>query len=167
MKELNKDLLKAATERNLCDDGKRIIRRADFEEMIQQYHDHIGWHMEHDNPPEEVLRKHFEGYINQWAAVGVKGCNFVDEKTVLLCLDSEGEARFTNGKRGRVFIRHDSELTLYAEPHTFIVVSVYDNATLRVHPADTARVCVYLHGVNAKVIDTPDMPKQVIIKTRQ
>ena len=161
---LRKQLLKAANQKGLCDAGKDIIRHAeDLDTVLKQYHDHIGWHIEHDNPPEEVLREHFTGFYNDWAAVGAKNVGFIDQEKVFLALDAEGEAHYTDGKRGRVFLRHNAEVTVYAEPKTFVLVSAYDNAAVRIRPADTARVYVYLHG-NAKVIDTPDFPKQITIK---
>lgn len=166
MKDLKKQLMAAAKAKGMCDEGKRIIRKArSVEEMLQQYHDHIGWHMENDNPPEAVLKEHFAGFHNEWAAADVKGVEFTDQEKVLMVLGSEGETHYTTGKRGRVFVRHNSELTVYAQQKTFVVVSAYENARVRIRPEDTARVCVFLHG-NSQLIDTPDMPKQITVKTR-
>lgn len=164
MNKLRRQLLKAAKQKGMCDIGKDIIRHAaSLDEILQQFHDHLGWHVEHDNPPFEVLKEHFEGFSNDWAAADVKGVQFVDQEKVLMVLGSEGEACYTPGHRGRVFVRHNSEVTVYAEPKTFVMVSAYDNARITIRPADTARVYVYLHG-NAQVVDTPDFPKQVTIK---
>ena len=163
MNKLRKQLLKAAKQKGLCDTGKDIIRHApDLETMMQQYHDHIGWHIVHDNPPKEVLREHFAGFSNNWVAIDTKA-TFVDEEKVFLAIAANGEVQYGNNKRGRVYMRQDAALNLNAGQGAFVTVSAYDNATVRVRPADTARVYVFLHD-NARMVDTPDFPKQIIIK---
>ena len=164
MNRLKRQLIKAAKQKGMCDMGKDIIRHADsMDEMLQQYHEHIGWHVVNNNPPENILREHFAGFSNDWAAVDAVGVKFTDQKKVYMTLGSEGEAYYSTGKRGRVYLRHDAEVTVYAEPKTFVMISAYDNATVRIRPADTARVYVFLHD-NAHIVDTPDFPKQIIIK---
>lgn len=164
MNKLRRQLLKAAKQKGMCEMGKEIIRHArDLDEILQQYHDHLGWHIENNNPPEDILREHFAGFSNDWAAADVKGVKFVDQDKVFMALAAEGEACYTPGHRGRVYLRQDAEVTIYAEPKTFVMVSAYDNARITIRPTDTARVYVYLHG-NAQVVDTPDFPKQITIK---
>lgn len=161
-----KSLYAAAKAAGMCRDGKRKLRHAkSIDELVVFFKENIIWLVEHDYPPVAVLREHYAGFYNEWAAADAKGVEFFNQEKVFVALASEGTAHYTHGKRGRVFVRHDSELTIYAENDTFVVVSVFDNARVTIRPTETAKVYVYLHG-NAQVVDTPDFPQQIIIEKR-
>ncbi len=159
-------LYAAAIAVGMCRDGKRKLRHAkSIDELAAFFKENIIWLVEHNYPPIAVLHELYAGFHNEWAAADAKGVEFFDQEKVFVALASEGAAHYTHGKKGRVFVRHDSELTIYAENNTFIVVSVYDNARVTIRPTEAAKVYVYLHG-NAQVVDTPDCPQQIIIEKR-
>lgn len=143
-RELKHDLLKAAKNNGMCRMGKGVIRHKDMGEMLERYKEFIVWQIKHDNPPEAVLRKHFAGFSNDWAACEVEA-TFADQPKVLLTCDAKGVVSYSEGKRGRVFVRHGAALRLTAAKDTMVVVSLYDDCHAYVEAADGAKVYVFLH----------------------
>lgn len=156
--------MKAARQKGLCDTGKDIIRHADVDEIIRQYRDHLGWHVTHDNPPEDILRKHYAGFCTDWVAVGAEAA-FADQSKVLLTCDAKGVVTYSEKKRGRVFVRHGATLELTAAKGAMVVVSMYDDCIAHIEAAEGARVYVFLHDV-ARLEDTPTDTKEIVISKR-
>jgi hypothetical protein len=162
-KELKKDLIKSARINGMCRFGKHAIRHAkDKDELAVHYKDFIVWQIHHDNPPEDILRKYFEGYCNEWAAVGTNA-EFENQPKVLLTCGAKGIVTYSVKKRGRVFVRHGSSLVLKAENGTMVVVSLYDDCTAHIEAEDGARVYVFLHDF-ASLKDTNNKKEIIISK---
>ena len=157
--------MEAAREIGLCDDGRAIIKEADMAPMLNEYRDHIGWHVERDNPSESILRKYFYGMQTEWLNVGREATIYNAEKFMFTC-GASGKAIYEQNKRGRIYVRHGSYVEIEAASEAFVIVSLYDDCKASIKADAGARVYVYLHGDASVSEDTLKESKEIIIKKR-
>lgn len=165
MKQINKDFLASAKRNgNICKQGKDIIKRAETpDELVESFRKNIVWLMKNNYPNESELMQYFNGFVSEWLAVNALNAEFKDNSIVCLLCGSRATATYSNNSRGRLFVRHNSKLTLKVEKGGYCILSLYENAQVKIEAAEGAEVFVFLFD-NATVVETQESKDIIIIK---
>lgn len=165
MKKCNKDLLRVGKNTDMCILGKKAIKNAkDTADLVETTKEFLMWQIKKNYPGEDILMKHFDGFKNEWCAVNVDGAEFRDQRIVRIECGAKAIATYSSGKRGRLFVRHNSTLTIKACRASYCVVSLYDNSKVKIEVDEGAKVYVFLHDTST-IFDTHES-KQILIRKR-
>lgn len=154
----HRQLLQDAQRNGICDAWYQQMRdEKDSRQLLDMYLRGIDFCLLHEYPGMDILKR----YQAEAQAAGI----FVDcdgmrrrnpRKTVCLGATA-GLVTFDDNHVGSLYIKHDSTITLTARDNAFVMVDLFDKASLVVEAWDDAKICVNVYaedGTPGPMLDT-------------
>lgn len=123
-----------------------LLTLDDKHAMIDMYLRGIDFCLSNDYPTNDFIRANFKGIMESHGVFLDDSIDVVNFRKVVALGATHGIAKFTDYSVGEVFAKHQSELWIYAKDNAFVVVDVFDNATVHVTTNGHAKVCVNRYG---------------------
>lgn len=147
---IGKDIAQRAEQFNICQEWKGdLMTIKDKEKLIEMYLKGIDFCIANDFPPLDFIRDHFSGIIEQHGIYLDGDFEVVNPSKIVALGKSKGNVMVGGFKASQLYVRHASKVFVRAVDDCFVMVSVYDNASVEVEASNRAKVC--LHNFNATV----------------
>lgn len=158
-KDLVNKLINGASGLRMCSNGQNNLMDAKGKsDMVTAFWRGIDFCLAH-NYPDLVTLKHF--FLPELRAQHVyidESVSLVNEKRAAFLGDCQVEFVANEYAVSRLYVKHNSLLTIKASGHAYVMVDALDNAHVAVEISDTAKVIVNLYskagvsGEGAKVV---------------
>jgi len=145
----------ATIQRQLIRDAQRNgICAPMFEEMKDErdtrrlfdiYHRGLDFCLMHEYPDNKLLLRYQAEAQASGIYVDCDGMRTRNQRRTVCLGDTAGLITFDNFHAGAVYIKHRSIITLTARDNAFVMVDLFDKASLVVEAWDDAKVCVNLY----------------------
>lgn len=161
LRSLKKELLNAAQAKDACPQGIGELQKAEsLKELFDLYWEYIRYCAGADFPSRTLLKYHLKTECNQnWI--------FLDDKVTLKCTGTRTKAVFLGSSNGqvqaggvlcRLFVKHQSDVSVMVQGGCHLVVDLFDNARVNITLLDNARATVVkmggqVEGENVRVIE--------------
>lgn len=120
------------------------------DELVEKFVRGIDFCIEHNFPSCEVIRKEFGDVIHNHGVYVNEMVRVADKPTVILNGECVAELSYSGESCGDIYVRHDSEATIFVDCLARAFISLYDNAEVKVYCEEGAKAFVYLHGGRVK-----------------
>lgn len=70
--------------------------------------------------------------------------------------DTTGTAKYSDYSVSRLFLKHGAAVEVEATGHAFLIIDIYDRASVSVKATETATVIIYTHGGTVAYHETKD-----------
>lgn len=153
LKTLNKTLRQQAIDNGLCDGWQRMWRcRWDRDELIQKFKEGIDFCIQKKYPSDEFIKANFSKDILRKHAVLVDDdWSLLNQRMCVIQGRSSSIIRYNGWNPGTVYIRNNSHAEITARNMSFVIVHLFDNATVDCHAEDKASIVVLRHSEEAVV----------------
>lgn len=134
----------------------RLIVQTGVAGMVAMYVRGIDFCMAHNWPDLETLREHFAGdpiVRDHGIFIDAKNVDVKNRATTVLLGASDAAISFDGHQSGEIYVRHDSNANLAVSGRAFVVVNVYDAATIQITATDHASILVKTHGSGRIIVD--------------
>lgn len=146
-----KELAKEAKRKGICQEWYSELKRLDNKEaMLEMYMRGIDFCLSNDYPDNDFMRKNFDEIMEKFGIFLDDSIVLVNVKKCVALGNTKGSVEITNFGTSEIFVKHNSELTIIAKGDSFVMIDLFDNATIHVRAQDRAKVCVNRYG-NSKV----------------
>lgn len=153
MNELNRNLRNQAICNGLCAEWQELWNEEwSQEKMIDMYFKGIDFALKYHWPSNEYIKKNFK--LDWLREKNV----FVDDKRSAMnpykCIvlgDSDVKLRYNSDYIGDIYLRDNSSTIITARGRSFVMVHVFDNATVTAGQFDKATVVIIKHSPKVSV----------------
>lgn len=154
MKELNKDLRDQAVHLGLCQEWQNLWSKDwSREKMVEQMYKGLDFCLKHHYPSNDYILKHFDQDFRRQSNVFVNDkYSVINPKQSLTLGNSDITYRFNATAIGNVHIRDNATARVFAKNRSFVIVHIYDKATVMAQQFDKAKIIVIKHSKEVKVI---------------
>lgn len=132
----------------LCEEWTNNWGRPDKDELVDKYIRGIDFAIKHDFPSTSYMKEHFNGIMQKHGVFVDENIEQHNPSIMVANGKCKGYVNFDNFGTGRLYIRHDSNITVKASGLSKIFISTYDNCKLNIDCTDEAIVYVYKHRGN-------------------
>ena len=148
MDELNKELREQAIHLGLCGDWQKSWRKDwSREKMVERMYKGLDFCLKHHYPSNEYILKHFDLAFRRRHNVFVDDKYSVNNpKESLILGTSDMIVRYNTWNHGIIHVRDNSKTKLIARNFSFVIVHLYERATVDVEQLDKARVVLVKHS---------------------
>lgn len=143
---ISEQLKSKAINLGLCEEWTNNWGTPDADELADKYIRGIDFAIKHDFPSIAFMKKHFNGVLQRHGIYVDESINQHNRNIIIANGACYGTILFDNFATGRLYIRHDSNITIKASGLSKIFISTYDNCKLNIDCIDDAVVYVYKHG---------------------
>lgn len=143
---ISEDLKNQAISLGLCQEWTDEWGTPDKDELCDKYVRGIDFAIEHNYPSLEEMKANFDGVMQKHGIYVSENIDLVNPPLVIANGSCTGHACYDKFSVGRMYVRHDSVVTVYAGGSAKVFISLYDSAKLKVLCEDTAKVYVYKYG---------------------
>jgi len=153
MNKLNKELKEQAIGLGLCGQWAEEWNKSwNADELAKRMFSGITFCMRNNYPGKDFLLQHFDSktLIKNNVIIDCRH-SLLNPKNSLLMGDAESTIRFNGLSFGRVYLRDGSKATLTAKGRSFVIVHLYDNASINVAQSDIAKVSIVVHSSTTQV----------------
>ena len=162
-----KELIKQAERLKGCNPGLQQLKECkSVDELINCFYDRIDFCLAHNFPSREYVKKHYQAEAEKAGIYIDRKWRFSNPNTLVLLGKSDVEIEFDEYTVSRLYVKHDTQLTIIATGNAFVVVDALDDSNVRVFLSDNARVignvygnadCIGATRINKKHRDTYDL----------
>lgn len=145
---ISEQLKSKAVNLGLCEEWTNNWGTPDEDELAEKYIRGIDFAIKHDFPSASFMKKHFNGVIQRHGIYVDENINLNNPNMTITNGTCNGIIQFDKFATGRLYIRHDSDITVKVSGLSKIFISTYDNCKLNIDCTDEAIVYVYKHGGN-------------------
>ena len=103
------------------------------------------------NVSEKNEKKERKKFLRKNAILVDDNYSLLNQRTCVIQGRSSTIIRYNGWNPGTVYIRQDSHATITAKNMSFVIVHMFDNATVDCQAEDKAYIVVLRHGENTKV----------------
>lgn len=150
MNTLSRQLARSAKANGICKEWHdRLRRQTEITGLVAMYIKGIDFCMAHNWPDLETLRRAFAGdpFVRDHGIfIDAKNVDVKNRATTVLLGASDAAISFDGYEVGEIYVRHNSNAKLAVSGRAFVVVDVYDAATIQITASDQAKVFVKNHG---------------------
>lgn len=123
------------------------------DELIQKFKEGIDFCIKNEYPTNEFIKENFTKDILRRHCVLVDDqYSLLNERMCVLQGKSVSNIRFNGWNPGTVYVRHQSHANITARNMSFVIVHIFDSATVECTAEDKASVVVLRHGENVRVL---------------
>ncbi len=159
---VSEELKSKAVSEGLCNQWTSEWNNETIDSLCDKYIKGIDFCIEHDYPSNEYIKKNFDGVMQKH---GIYVDDIFDKENIKKCVVngmSAGKLIYDKFNIGRIYLRHNSFLSISAKDSSKIFISVYDNSNLEITEcSDYAKIYISKYGGNIK-FNTNN--KNIIIK---
>lgn len=156
MGNLSLELKEMARNNGLCDKWfGEWVDESDDATLFDKYRRGIDFSIERDWISNEFIKSHWDKEVLQSNNI------FVDDKdmelentkgTVIINGDCDLTFNYSLFTVSDIYARHNSIVRVMAKDHARIMVNLYDNASVKIDCDDMAKVYVYQHSKDSKIV---------------
>lgn len=155
--KLAKELAREARRRGICKEWYIMLKSlTSKQDMLDMYIRGIDFCLQHDYPGNSYIRANFKGKMENHGIFLDDNFSIINSRTCVALGSCRGEVRHSGYSVGQVFIRHTSSLELIATDDSFVMVDIFDGATLSITASGRAKVCVNRYGGTISTNTPPD-----------
>ena len=148
MNDLNKELRGQAVKLGICDEFLKLWSNDwSREKMVEMMYRGLDFCLIHHYPSNDFIVKHFSLDFLRKSNVFVNDrYSVVNPKKSLILGTSDVTFRYNMWENGRIYVRDNASLKLYAKNRCFVIVHLFDNATVDAEQLDKASVIIIKHS---------------------
>lgn len=158
-KELADELINGASGLNMCMDGQRNLLSASGKtDMVSAFWKGIDFCLARNYPDLSTLKHFFLPELQAQHVYIDESVSLVNESRAAFLGDCAAEFIANEYAVSRLYVKHNSQLTVKASGNAFVMVDALDNTLVKVEVSGTAKVIVNLYskarisGEGAKVV---------------
>lgn len=145
--KLAKELAKEAKRKGICEPWyKELKTLEDKRAMVAMYVKGIDFCLSNDYPTNDYIRANFKGIMEDFGVFLDDQINLVNYKRCVALGTTKGRVEVGSFGVSGIFAKHESELAIIAKDDAFVMIDLFDDATLHIHAQDRAKVCVNRYG---------------------
>lgn len=145
--KIGKELAIEAAKKGICEEWYNdMVALADKSALLEMYVKGIDFCLMNDYPSNDYIRKNFKGEMEAYGIHLDEVLSLYNEAKVIALGKCTGRVENCLYNVSQVFLKHESDLTVIAEGHSFVMIDIFDNAKLRVIASDQTRVCINHYG---------------------
>lgn len=154
MNELNKDLKSQAVALGLCSDWQKLWDKDwSREKMVERMYKGLDFCIMHHYPSNDFILKHFDLDFRRKSNVFVNDkYSVVNPKESLILGTSDMIVRYNADSYGNIHIRDNSSVKLIARNRSFIIVHLYENASVNAKQYDKSTVVLVTHSTKVHIV---------------
>ena len=151
--ELSKTLRESARSNGLCDQWYNEWKDScSPKELADKMFKGLDFVLKLHWPSNDFIKEHFNLDFRREVNVVVDDRHStLNPKQSLILGKSEVTARFNGASHGSIYVRDNSRLTLTAKNRSFVIIHLYDNATVSIKQFDKAQIVVIKHSHDVTV----------------
>lgn len=153
-KSLNKTLRDEAISLGLCAKWQRMWKDGwDRQELISRYKEGIDFCIKNNFPSNSFIKKNVDrDQLRRNAFLVDDEWSLLNQRCVVMLGDSRSNIRYNGWNPGTVYIRHSSKANIVAKNMAFVIVHLFDEASIECNAEDKASIVVLRHSLNTNVI---------------
>lgn len=153
MNELNKDLKDQAISLGLCKDWQNLWSKDwSQEKMAERMYKGLDFCLQYHYPSNDFILKHFDLDFLRKSNVFVNDkYSVVNPKESLVLGASDVTFRYNGHSYGNIHIRDNSSAKVIARNLSFVIVHLYENASVTAEQYDNAKVVLVKHSTNVTI----------------
>lgn len=153
MNALNKDLKDQAVALGLCGDWQKHWNKDwSQEKMVERMYKGLDFCLQHHYPSNDFILKHFKKDFLRRSNVFVNDkYSVVNPKESLVLGTSDVTFRYNGHSYGKIHIRDNSSAKVIARNLGFVIVHLYENASVTAEQYDNAMVVLVKHSTNVHI----------------
>ena len=153
MNELNKELRDQAVTLGLCNDWQKLWNKDwSQEKMVERMYKGLDFCLQH-HPSNDFILKHFKKDFLRRSNVFVNDkYSVVNPRESLVLGTSDVIFRYNGHSYGNIHIRDNSMAKIIAHNISFVIVHLYENASVSAEKYDNAIVVLVKHSENVKIV---------------
>lgn len=144
--ELSEELKQEAVSLGLCSEWTNEWGTPDKDELCDKYVRGIDFAIRNNFPSVEYMKANFEGIMQKHGIYVSQEICLLNPNMVIANGNCFGNIYYDRFSVGRMYVRHDSNLTVYVSGNAKIFISLYDSAKISVFCKDRAQAYIYLNG---------------------
>lgn len=144
---IGKELALMAKKKGICEPWfDQMTEMKDKKALLDLYVKGIDFCLMNDYPSNDYIRKNFKGEMEEFGIHLDEELSLFNERKVVALGKCTGRIENCLYNVSEVFLKHNSELVVVAEGHSFVMIDIFDSAKLRIVASDHARVCINHYG---------------------
>lgn len=153
MNALNKDLKDQAVALGLCGDWQKLWRKDwSREKMVERMYKGLDFCIIHHYPSNDFILKHFDlDFLRKCNVFVNDKYSVVNPKESLVLGTSDVTFRYNGHSYGNIHIRDNSSAKVIARNLSFVIVHLYENASVTAEQYDNAKVVFVKHSTNVHI----------------
>ncbi len=144
--DISDELKSKAVTLGLCTEWTEGWGRPDKDELCIKYIKGIDFAIENDYPSLEYMKDNFDGIMQKHGIHVSEELHLQNPSMVIANGNCFGSIYFDSYMVGRMYVRHDSNLSVVASGNAKVFISMYDQSKVNVICSENAKVYVYQHG---------------------
>lgn len=154
MNELNKELRNQAVTLGLCNDWQKLWNKDwSQEKMVERMYKGLDFCLQHHYPSNDFILKNFKKDFLRRSNVFVNDkYSVVNPRESLVLGTSDVIFRYNGHSYGNIHIRDNSMAKIIAHNISFVIVHLYENASVSAEKYDNAIVVLVKHSENVKIV---------------
>ena len=154
MNALNKDLKDQAVALGLCGDWQKLwSKNWSREKMVERMYKGLDFCLQYHYPSNDFILKHFDLDFRRKSNVFVNDeysvCN---PKESLVLGTSNVTFRYNGFSYGNIHVRDNSSAKVIARNISFVIVNLYENASVTVEQLDNAKIVLVKHSDKVSIV---------------
>lgn len=154
MNELNKDLRDQAVHLGLCTDWQKLWRKDwSQEKMVEMMYRGLDFCLQYHYPSNDFIIKHFDQDFRRKSNVFVNDkYSVINPKESLVLGTSDVTIRYNADSYGNIHVRDNSSVKLTARNRSFVIVHLYENASVNAEQFDKSKIVLIKHSDKVSII---------------
>ena len=116
------------------------------DDLVEMYIEGIDFCLSSEYPSNEFLRTHFVGVMDNHGLYLDSVINLVNPAQVVALGETKGDIRIDGYAVSTVYMKHQSNLKIKVGDNSFVMIDIFDDASLEIEVSGDARVCINRYG---------------------
>lgn len=153
MDRLNSELKTQAITNGLCEEWQGIWKEDRTpEQLIKMMYNGLDFCLIHHWPSNDFIKQNFDlDTLRQNGVLVDDTYSLLNPANSLILGNSNAKIRYNFTYIGNVNVRDRSDVTLTAKGRSFVIVHLFDNASITAHQADNASIVIIKHSTNVHI----------------
>ena len=131
---------------NLCQEWQAMWTKKSKDELMEMYITGIDFAIKNDWPSCEYLKKNFNRVIHRHGVYVDDRISIRNKRQVVCNGKTHGEAYYDGYSVGALYLRHDSDVTIYVKDFAYVTIEVYDRSKVTIINNGERTVHVFRYG---------------------
>lgn len=153
MNTLNKELKAQAVALGLCSDWQNLWNKDwSKEKMVERMFRGLDFCLQYHWPSNDFIIKHFETHFRRKKNIFADDkYSVVNPKESLVIGTSDVTFRYNGHSYGNIHIRDNSSAKVMARNISFVIVHLYENASVTAEQLDNSKIVLVKHSKNVSI----------------
>lgn len=143
---ISEELKDKAVSLGLCTEWTNGWGNPDKDELCDKYVRGIDFAIKHNYPSLDEMKSNFDGIMQKHGIYVSEDISLLNPSMVIANGGCTGEVYYDRFSVGRMYVRHDSNLTVTVTGNAKVFISLYDLTKINIICKEGAKVYVYRYG---------------------